>query len=565
MLKIIKLSLISNKQIVRTFDFSKPISFIKMGNSKGKTSLFSLIDYLLGSSTIIISSETFKKIDYAELHTNHGIFGRKLFEKNYFTYRLRNEDGSQVVSEDYYKGQIENACLNGDTSERDSVRDLADENVTFRTYTLFNFLDEHYLGQIEKNIFSKQMFLDYYRGKYIFDYVFNKKNIDRINALKKEIDELNRKSAKSSLEKELFNKRINAIQSIFADLGIDYRSNNLQKNVEILDKFEKELLSSNSQVKQSENYYYLWDVLNNINNTIRKLKEQRLSSKNQNELNEKRMVLLNSLKDLFDGSQSDEIIAPILEIVKKCETISVAVESSDFDEAITELEKRRKEIQKEIYRIKAVNSVIDVETKRTKVAEARVLLQDVCSYREKDEINIDEEIKKRRKEMRELRNGYDTSVEDKVSNLINFYYSSLKNKGYSFIDDDYEKNNFRLSFNYKKMTVFAYATIEAENGEQYDAIAMLESMSRQTAIQICTYFAFNQLFKQEHHFPIINTLLLDNVSKPFENANKPIIYDLVTLFVSIVKDFNVIVTTDCDEDNNNTSVFYDDGLNPLFG
>lgn len=565
MLRITKLTLFSNHIIVNSFDFSNQVNFIRMGNSKGKSSLFSLVDYLLGSSTITLSEETFKNIDYVELQTNHGIFGRKTFDKNHFTYRLRAEDGKQTVGEDYYKSQIENACLDGDSSERDSVRELADENVTYRTYTLFNFLDEHYLGQIEKNIFSKQMLLDYYRGKYIFDYVFNKNNIKRINTLKKEIDELNKKGARTSVERELYLGKTNRLQSLFADLGLDYRGNAMQKNAEILNKYEKELLIANSQIKQSEDYYYLWDVLNSITNTIRKLKEQKMSLKSQNELNEKRIVLLGSLKELFDGSESDNIVNPIIEMINKCQTVGVAAEQSDFDETISELEKRKKDIQKEIYRIKAVNSEINVDTKRGKVAEARVLLQDILSYKDKGEENVEEEIKNKRKEIRELRNSYDVKIEERVSTLINHYYSSLKGKGYSFIDRDYEKNDFRLSFNYKKMTVLGYTTIISESGEKYNAITMLESMSRQTVIQLCAYFAFNQLFKQEFNFPIISTLFLDNVSKPFENSNKPLLYDLLTLFTSEVKDFNVIVTTDCDEDNKGTRVFYENGLNPILG
>lgn len=113
------------------------------------------------------------------------------------------------------------------------------------------------------------------------------------------------------------------------------------------------------------------------------------------------------------------------------------------------------------------------------------------------------------------------------------------------------------------MTILGYTTIVSEKGEKYNAITMLESMSRQTVIQLCAYFAFNQLFKEEFNFPIINSLFLDNVSKPFENANKPILYDLLKLFTSEVKDFNVIVTTDCEEDNKGSNVFYENGLNPF--
>ena len=564
MLKIIKLSLISKQQAVRLFDFSNNINFIKMGNSKGKTSLFTLIDYLLGSSSITLSQQTFHEIDSAELYTNHGIFIRSIIDKNYFGFKLRQNDGLQVVSEDYYKNQIENACLDGVFSERDSVRALADENISFRTYTMFNFLDEHYLGQIEKNIFSKQTLFEYYRGKYIFDYVFNKNNINRINLIKNEIEELNKKNASSDAKRHIQKNKQDRVRSIFAELGINFKINDNKKNIEELIKYESELLMSNSRIKEAEDYYYLWDILNNVTNTLRKLKEQKLSIKKQNELNEKRIMLLKSLKELFDGSSGDNIIEPIIELISKCEMVNIAAENSDFNETINELEKRRKEIQKEIYSIKAANSDINIETKRMRVAEAKVLIDDINSFIDKDIPDYEELIKQKKKEIRELRNSYDVSMEDKVSSLINYYYSSLKGKGYEFIEKDYEKNNFRLHFSYKKMTVFGYTTMEAENGKRYDVVTMPESMSRQTVIQLCTYFAFNHIFKTDFKFPIICSLFLDNVTKPLENANKPIIYDLLVLFTNEVKDFNVIVTTDCDEDNRNTSKFYEEGLNPLF-
>lgn len=564
MLKIASLSLISNQQVIRSFDFSRNISFIKMGNSKGKTSLFILIDYLLGSSSTTLTSRTFQKIESAELHTNHGIFVRNLSDKYFFGYKLRQDDGLQVVSEGYYKTQIENACLEGETSDRDSVRALADENITYRTYTLFSFLSEKCLGQIEKNIFSKQNYIEYYRGKYIFDYMFNKANIDKINSLKNEINELNKRSARSYAEREIQKSKSDRLQSLFADLGIEFHSNNMKKNSEELNNLESGLLASNTQIKATGDYYYLWDIYNNVTNTIRKLKEQRLSAKNQGELNEKRILLLKSLKELFDGSENSDIVNPIIELISKCETISVAAENSDFDETISDLEKRKKEIKNEIYKARAINSDIDVDAKRTRVAEARVLIEDIGIYKDKDDSNLGELIKQKKRAIRELRNSYDTNMEEKVSSLINHYYASLKNKGYEFIDKDFEKNNFRLHFNYRKMTVLGYTTVKAENGTEYDVVTMIESMSRQTVIQLCTYFAFNHLLRSDFHFPIICSLLLDNVSKPLENANKSIIYDLLSLFTKEVNDFNVIVTTDCDEDNNNNSVFYEDGLNPLF-
>lgn len=561
MLKIIKLSLFSDDKEIQAFDFSKDICFIKMGNSKGKTSLFLLIDYLLGPSSIFLSSKTFYKIDYAELHTNHGIFVRKIFDKNYFGFKLRSNDGMQVVSEDYYKTLIENSCLDGDYSERDSVRLLADENITYRTYTLFNFLDEHYLGQIEKNIFSKQSLFEYYRGKYIFDYIFNKNNINKINKLKSDIDELRQKKAKVDSNRESRKNKSDRLQFIFAELGINYYASSNKRNIEELDAYENRLMISNSTIKESNNYYYLWDVLNNITNTLRKIKEQKKSFKSQSDFNDKRIMMLESLKELFDGENND-IIEPIIELVNKCEIITSATSGSDFDETVRELEKRRKEIQSELYKIKAANSDIDINAKRSRVAEARVLLEDINSFIDKSYVNYEELIRQKNKEIRVLRDSYDIDIEKKVSNLINFYYSNLKNKGYEFVEKDFEKENFRLHFDYKKMTVYGYTTVKVENGESYDVVTMIESMSRQTVIQLCTYFAFNSLLKKEFKFPIICTLFLDNVSKPLESVNKLIIYDLITLFTNENKDFNVIVTTDCNEDNNGTCVSYNGGLNP---
>ena len=70
------------------------------------------------------------------------------------------------------------------------------------------------------------------------------------------------------------------------------------------------------------------------------------------------------------------------------------------------------------------------------------------------------------------------------------------------------------------------------------------------------------LLNEKFKFPIMNTIVLDCVSKPFDDMNKKMIYELLSYYSTLNENFNFLVTTDTITDSDER--FELNGLNPLF-
>lgn len=145
MFKIEKLVLfgVNNKMFI--YNFSEGINYFKGKNSSGKTEFYLFIDFMFGSSGNIFDKPWYKgSLFKAEM----------LFEYNkckYFIARTSNpevnyfrvSDDENVESVDFreYKNKL-NSVFAQDLKLLKSIRYFTDEDLTYRTFTMFNFLGE---------------------------------------------------------------------------------------------------------------------------------------------------------------------------------------------------------------------------------------------------------------------------------------------------------------------------------------------------------------------------------------------------------------------------------------
>jgi hypothetical protein len=160
-------------------------------------------------------------------------------------------------------------------------------------------------------------------------------------------------------------------------------------------------------------------------------------------------------------------------------------------------------------------------------AKAIVLIEDYLST---DIYSSDDELKEKRKRIKEVReelktlqNSNDSAKIKKLSQTITNIYKSAQEIS-SVVDFDFKQEGFKIKY-IKRGNILQpmiTKTVVNESGveEKKDAIYFIGSMARHTLIQLCGYFAFLQMLINEDKYPLIPILVIDHISKPFDDSNR---------------------------------------------
>ena len=176
-----------------SYNFCEGINYFVGKNDSGKTEFYSFIDYMLGSGDnpgkrdwykdSLLCADLFIKSNEIEF-----VLTRYLGDqtKNYFRYA--SEEKNEPIRIDEYKERINQVIAQDEDSLRE-LRSFVGEDISYRTFTLFNFLGEKRQG-ILNDFFDKCSKLKYsIKLPAILNYIFNR-NLEEIEQLKKEEAEL---------------------------------------------------------------------------------------------------------------------------------------------------------------------------------------------------------------------------------------------------------------------------------------------------------------------------------------------------------------------------------------
>ena len=561
MFKILEINLYSKEnKICNHIPLDEKLNFIYSKNSTGKTKLVELIDYLLGSSSIVFDPQTFKGIEYAELVANCCYLKRKVLGTETF-FKLRENDDYENLTLELYKDKVESIILSGKHFDINMIREISEQDISYRTFSIFYFLSQKYQGVIDKNIFTKQNLPEYYRAKYIFKYMFNKKNYKEIFELKKQIKEDTKTLAKNEIIDDEITMITGLCEKSFIELGIKFDKKNIDKNILSLQEYE---LGQKKKVNlPKSDYYSLLTILNQVDNKLQYYQDKLSQGNSQKSKNQKKEVLLSSLIKMSSETEYSYIIEPIKETIEQMHLLNNIISIGEYEESISKLKKQRIQLIKDIQVVSEnANQEKEYIDKKSIILKTIDYLEKLKRLSHSDSVEIKNRIKENKKRIQNLETITDSEIEDKISEKINYYYSYMRNKNYDFVDKDYSEKGFHLRYNSKKNSVNGYV-LENIAGKDVEVVRMIGSMARQTLIQVCVYLSFLEVMALEFNFPIINTVVFDCVSKSFDDDNKLMIYDLLTHFCDINKSYNFIVTTDTMNDSPNRYEMQN-GLNPYF-
>lgn len=523
MFKINKLVLFSKENEAYTYEFTNGVNYFRGKNSSGKTEFYSFIDFMFGSSkdlsreNIYENSLSKASMEFEYNNINYIITRTQDVDINYIAY-LDKEENAPICLDEYKKRL--NSIFAIDVESLKNIRDFTEENLTYRTFTMFNFLGEKRQGQIQ-DFFDKCSEINYsIKLPAVLNFIFNK-NLEDIYLLQNQLKELLEeiKSKEKSVAKYTFiQKEINNnLQKL--NIHISYNGTNASQIREQL-----ELLKTMENTKNVPSEKTLADLEVMYSNISEQIKVHRANIRELTKgkkISANRKKLLTTLQLLVaDNSEFEYIIAPLESILHE---IDGTISFSDYmisDKTVEELEKQRKNIAIEIKNRKNNFKMYSLEEKSKSVA----LIE---NYLNQDIANVEDELKvlkkklsKLREQIKILQNTDDTSKINNISNYITELYSSAKSIS-SVVEDDLNNDGFKIKYIKKGnilQPVIKREFSEAETDDK-DVNYYIGSMARHTLMQLCGYLAFLKVMLEEEKYPIIPILVIDHISKPFDEKN----------------------------------------------
>ena len=145
MFKIERLDLYNTDDNVNSYVFESGINYFIGKNNSGKTEFYKFIDYMFGSSVVIKNSIWYKgTLSKATMYFTYNSISYRISrvlatDKCYFSYKDEVEGEPIDLSE--YKDRLQ-AVFAVDKAALESLHKFTDERLTYRAFTLFNFLGE---------------------------------------------------------------------------------------------------------------------------------------------------------------------------------------------------------------------------------------------------------------------------------------------------------------------------------------------------------------------------------------------------------------------------------------
>ena len=512
MFKINSISIFDGEDNSYTYDFQEGVNYIRADNSKGKTVFYQFIDYILGGS-LKSNLEGAEKIVRTEMifeYKGHTFKVCRILdrEENYFY--LDNQETAKPIDSTEYKSKL-NSIFSSNDEEQRKIKEFTGENITFRQFTMFNFLGENRQGQLQ-NFWDKASDIKYsVRLTPLMNYIFNP-HLEEISKLLNDIKHSKQKLAQLETKTKQSDFFISEINKNLNILGIKVQFNGLNK-----DKILAELntVKQSSQKIGETDDKSLADLLTQKNSLDEQIKIYRNNIsvlKQDQRINKNRSQMLQSLKRLIDENEEYKyLVEPIEQVLH---SIEGDLDFSNYiikDKTVEALEKQSIELKRIINRKESGLRSFSLEDKvKAIVLLEEYLQQDLIVNNSKLE-QLKTRIRKLRKELNELQNEDDKKKISNLSKNITDIYisSSLVSK---FVLEDVERDNFFIEF-------IKNGCILQPKISKGDSI-LVGSKARKTLIQLSGYIAFIKMLLEEGKYPVIPLLVLDHISKDFSEENQ---------------------------------------------
>jgi hypothetical protein len=523
--KLIELSLYGEQEgETSSYSFTDGINYFKGKNDSGKTEFYTFLDYMFGADLDLANKDWYRdSLNHAELifsYNNHKfVITRFLSNPNNNYFRYFDESDFEYIRLDEYRAKLNTIfAINQETLKE--LRTFVEEDIGFRTFTVFNFLGENRIG-ILYDFFDKCSRLEYsIKMPSLLNYIFNR-NLARINNLKKREEVLKtnlEKLEKRAAQNDDIRGRVNHQLKI---LGLNkvFSGNNVEGLLHEISALQNSIEINDTAIK-TQAITELEAIYTSLDEQIKKQKNTEYDHTRFIEDEIKQKALLDRLhKIVGQKSEYAYLVDPIVSLTVELDK-SISFNKYLIQENTTkELKKQREKIRQQMLSNKSRFTIYSTSDK----SQAITLIKEYLGYYDDDFDNsklaeIRRELKEVREEIRKLQNGNDTEKINNLSADITRLYKSSTEVS-DLAEYDFRKDGFQVTY-LKNGNILQPQIIDegVDNQDQFKNL-YTGSKARHTLIQLCGYLAFLRMLIREKKYPIIPFLVIDHISQPFDNKN----------------------------------------------
>lgn len=502
------------------FNQQKPISldnsfvFIYGRNNVGKTVLLKAINYILGSSQLVINDlPGMNNIKTVECCIK---FGEKesLFLKRdtdgFFYYKNDVLDPFLLVNRESYKEKIQRLFSAFDRELFDSYKQIVDERLSFRSVSYLNFIDQYSLGN-SLNIIPQSNDIQFYKrinSQTLF--FFDKETQEDLNKQKSQLKIINEKIAELDMIKAKKDFALKGIYDEFFNLSLPISDdfNELKKTYH---EYRNNVVHKKNTIRNERELIYLSNASAKIASQI--AIEQRLEKQSSllSDRNKKIQSLLDFFKSVIGEKEEykgyyNSIESMLEEIVSRDIVLSV----KDYSKTIEALQKEKKSIDERIGIISrdlTEKSFLDISKSINNIERYLSLVNTLPAFSEYESLMHEKnEIQKKIDYLNKKARNLETT---KLVDEINRVYYSMPND-ISFVSEDRRRG----------VRILYYPMTRSLKGEENSKGLTFNpgSKARQLCWQVIALICIHSFIKKEYPaFPLMPLLVIDGFNEPFDD------------------------------------------------
>lgn len=509
---------------IDVYSFYEDYTIVFGPNNVGKSVLFNIIYYMLGSSKgwndkSVWELQGMENVKFLTMEVFNGktmYLKRDILGKFYYKYDL--SDDYLLVDIDVYREQIQSMLImNNDCFGL--YHEVVGENLSYRSWTYTNFIDQYALGNVI-HVFSQST--DYKFAKRIrkqMQFLFDSKKQKELSELEKKRDEVVKTIEKYKniiIERKILFEQINVLMDYLEIENPDsYEDKKKNFNNFCLNRSDNRIDPVNKELT------YLLNVRNKLNNQIqieKTFSNQRDQIGSRNKKHQLLLQLLkNSIGEYEEFTEYYDSIDKTLSFLKtendvlsmkdyKASIETIILERNKIDELIKKIQNSMNE-KSEADISHSINSLIFYFNKLDK-------LNDVS-----DILNLEEVKKKLDSDIKKLKESINASDSKELNKFINNLYLKMPSE-LSFVKEDIEKKNFSIEFiPSKTQTIGKQIEIIKSDSNEIEKIVEFVpgSKARQTCWQIITFVGLHVFSKQIYpSLPLLPILVVDAINEPFD-------------------------------------------------
>ncbi len=538
MFKICELSFCSKKtKEVYRYEFNSGINYFVGKNNSGKTEFYTLLDYMLGASDNLKKmreKECYKDVvDYFSMKIDYDgkiITLKRTLDSDANYIETDDGENEEFLSLEMYQKRLNSFFTKDESSLRD-LREFTGEDISYRIFTMFNFLSEDKQGYTE-NFLSKCSETKYWlRQDAILNYLFNK-NLAELRNKEAELKDLTKQLSDKQKEQQKNQFIQDKINSNLQKLSINIQYNGF--NAEKIGKSIADLKTMEDKPKafKEKNIADLEAKYNSIHEQIKQYNNEIKDVKEINNDNTYRIKLIENLIQLSQNNpELKYLVDPSVKILNDLNNTVSFGSYITKDETVKKLSKELIKVKEEIKKNDSKFQIYSLDEKKKAVAVIEEYLESGYKFINIEEINeLQSKIRQLKNEIKDLKNDDSNAEIENFSKTITSTYQSGKESS-NFISVDSNKKGFYIRYEKKGNVLRPKETktfVKDGINTDIEVNYFTGSMARHTAMQLCGYLAFLKKMLATNKFPIVPLLVIDHISKSFDENNKKAIGSIIS-------------------------------------